>query len=81
MRVVEELDDLLRAYDVEDLVLLDEKLSEIAAADVEVFDTDDGIEVVVGEDSGELGYPFTLGDLDGLLEELCTGALREESAE
>ena len=81
VRVVAELDDLLRAYDVEDLVLLDEKLSEIAAADVEVFDTDDGIEVVVGEDSGELGYPFTLGDLDGLLEELCTGALREESAE
>lgn len=81
MRVVEELGDLLRAYDVDDLVCLDEKLSESSADEVEVLDFESGIEVVVGDRSEELGYPFTLADLDALLDRLGSDALSEESLE
>jgi hypothetical protein len=76
-RHVEELDDLLRAYRVDDLVLLDEALSGATGLDVEVFDTDEGIEVVVDGQAGELAYPFTLADLDALVEGLQSASAEE----
>lgn len=74
---VRDADDLLRMYGVADLVELDEKLSRSSAFAVEVFDTDDGIEVQVDDYTSELEYPFTLADLHDVLNVLESTALAD----
>ena len=70
-------DDLLRIYDADDLVEVDEKLSRSSAFAVEVFDTEDGIEVQVDAYASELAYPFTLADFHDVLNMLESTALSE----
>ena len=77
-RYVDQLHDLLRAYQAEDLSLLDEKLTEATGVAVEVLDGDDGIEILVDGKTGELEYPFSLADLDDLVAELRSAAAVEE---
>jgi hypothetical protein len=74
-RFIVDLDDLLRVYDVDDLDELDDRLTQDSPYGVNVLDLDEGIEVLVAGESGELEYPFTLADLQGLIEGL------EESAD
>ena len=74
-RLIEDADDLLRVYHVEDLDELDDRLTQDSPYGINVLDLDEGVEVLVAGESGELEYPFTLADLHALIEEL------EESAE
>ncbi|HLN78100.1 MAG TPA: hypothetical protein VK204_13710 [Nocardioidaceae bacterium] len=69
-RFIVDLDDLLRVHDVDDLDELDDRLTQDSPYGVNVLDLDEGIEVLVAGESGELEYPFTLADLQGLIEGL-----------
>ena len=79
LRYVGDVGELLRAFAVDDLVQLDAKLTEAAGRAVEVFDTEDGIEVLVEEHAGELEFPFTLAAFDELVEGLHSAAPSEDS--
>ncbi len=70
--------ELLALYDVEDLVTLDERLTECSGAEVEVLDLDDVIEVSVEGECGRLPYPFTSADFHALLEHVHERAFEQE---
>jgi hypothetical protein len=70
--------ELLALYDVEDLVALDERLTECSGAEVEVLDLDDVIEVSVEGECGRLPYPFTSADFHALLEHVHERAFEED---
>lgn len=64
------VEDLLRLYGVEDLVLLDERLTESMRAHVEVSDLEASVAVTVEGTEGRLPYPFSSADFQALLEHL-----------
>ena len=73
-RVIDDVDDLVRIFHVDDLAELDGRLTQHSPFSVAVLGLDGSVEVTVAGCSGQLDYPFTLADFHALLEEL------EESA-
>lgn len=72
VRTLTRVEDLLRAHGRNDLYEQDELLSTSSPWDYEVFDSDDGIEVWIGDVGMAMNYPFTLADFNELVGDVET---------